>query len=152
MSRLKIITIIGLLLIISGCVKHFVLIKPERVAASKAYTVEPQIPWSGMSFPEEQRAVWTVNGIPLDRILFVNAIEDGKPVLDEDSSLKFKKDMNTIELAELASDSFQTSGKWPQLNMTKLRPQKFGPYAGFAFDMDTTSKGVGRRLRRRHAS
>ena len=96
-----------------GCIPKYTLVENKRVDIAKTYSVDPQINWNQMVFPEGNQVLWTVNGSNLDRLLFLSHVKDGGPLFQDQKKDKYpsyKKGMNIIEISELYSDTIKISG------------------------------------------
>lgn len=119
-------------------------VKAERAKVGGIYSVDPQIAWNGKS--RGNVTFWTSNGMNLDRVVFLNNIQDGKTLFGDASSgsktsHRFTSDMNIIEIAELFSTTMQTEGGWLKIETLNLKVENFGPFEGFIFDTKMVSEG-----------
>lgn len=127
----------------AGCAPPYTLQEAGRTAVGGVYSVETRVAWNAKS--TGNATVWTDNGIDLDRTVFFNGVEDGQPLFGKSSifpedkpAQRFKSDMSIIEIAELFANTMQTEGGWFKIEKRNMKAQNFGPFAGFAFDMNMT--------------
>lgn len=133
-------TALALAMILTGCAKYS-LVKPERTAIGNLYTVEPQIAWNSESGAKKVE-IWTADGPRLQRIHFVKGLEDDEVLFegkDEEKRPKFRKHMTPSEIMEFVVDSMTLVGL-QKIEVTNLRPEKFGDVRGFRFEMSFLSE------------
>jgi hypothetical protein len=136
MKKILVSLFILCMFLLVGCVPKYTLVENKRVDIAKTYSVDPQINWNQMVFPEGNQVFWTVNGSNLDRLLFLSHVKDGKPLFQDQKKDKYpsyKKGMNIIEISELYSDTIKISGA-AQLEILNLEARGFGSFEGFAFE------------------
>ena len=128
---------------LGGC--GFKLIPAEPRSIGNAYTVHPQIEWSGWKNGNVE--LWTIHGPDLEAVRFVIALEAGEGMLEpglfsDEEFPEFQPDMSPTEIAEFCVDTLSRMGaKRPR--SSGLRPEPFGPHPGFAFDLEfSTPSGL----------
>ena len=133
MNILKTLVILSLIFQLGGCVPSYSLVKTERINSNNTYSVYPKTSWNQLK--QDKITIWTANGVGLDRIVFINNINDGETIFGDDKTSEYKNDMSEIEIADLFMESMKNAGKWPNGNFDNLKLQKFGPFDGFNFDL-----------------
>jgi hypothetical protein len=111
-------------------------VENQRIDIAETYSVDPQIKWNQMVFPEGNHVLWTINGSNLDRLMFLSHVKDGEPLFQDQKKKKYpsyKKGMNIIEISELYSDTIKIGGA-AQVEILNLEARGFGPFEGFAFE------------------
>jgi hypothetical protein len=134
---------VALAVALGGCGYKLIPAKPRSIG--KAYTVHPQIEWSGKKDGDVE--LWTVHGPRLEAVRFVIALEAGEGILEpelfsDEEFPEFQPDMSPTEIAEFCVDTLSRMGaKRPRTS--GLRPEPFGPHPGFAFDLEfSTANGL----------
>ena len=130
---------IFLAVLLVGCAKYS-LVEPTRMAIGDKYWVDPQIQWSSLT--TGKYTAWTVDGLSLERLQFVNGVEDKETMYQgkkEYEKLIFKKSMTPSEIMELLVDSYKADGA-RKVETKNLKPNQFGNAPGFRFDMSYVSK------------
>lgn len=140
----RIVFVFAALALVASCAPYQLVAPPERVTISDAYSVAPQIEWSRanvMVWNDVEQ--WTVDGAGLELLMFVNKVEDGKPlfpVRHQDAMPVFRSSMNSLEVKDFFVASM--AGLQAQrVKVRKLRPVQFGGVDGFRFDFSYTTKG-----------
>lgn len=131
---------------LAGCVTGYTLVTPGinsaedlQVNAGGGWNLAPALASPGA--PKGSQT-WTQDGLLLNRLVIIPAIEDGETVLisqAEDAALPvFRKDMLPNEIEELMESSLVKL--WGEGNVTvgtaNLRPQTYGDDRGLMFDID----------------
>jgi len=131
---------------LAGCVAGYTLVTPGinsaedlQVSAGRGWNLAP--PLASPGTPKGSQT-WTQDGLLLNRLVIIPAIEDGETVLTsqaEDAALPaFRKDMLPNEIEELMESSLVKL--WGEGNVTvgtaNLRPQTYGDDRGLMFDID----------------
>ncbi len=109
---------------------------PGRVEIAGAYTVDSPIAWNRSS--EGKSEMWTVDGYELQRLTFVNGLEDGDPIFgrkgDNAGNMpRYGSAMPPLEIKELIEAGLRVSGVH-QLETYDFRPEKFGAIPGYRFE------------------
>ncbi len=128
-----------LALLIAACVQYS-LVKPEKVAIGDVYTVDAQISWNRMT--EGKTEIWTVDGPLLQELRFIKGVEDGDALFRGGAVWNlppFKSKMTAIEIKELFETSLAQIGV-ARMRTLNLRPESFGPVAGFRFEFTYARK------------
>ena len=109
-----------------------------RVHTSQAWNQAP-----GMATPNSRAgsAVWTQDGLLLDRLIIIPAVPDGEPVFksnDKTIALPvFRVGMMPNEIEELTESSITKLFGEAEVavDTSRLRPHRFGAHHGFIFDL-----------------
>jgi hypothetical protein len=142
-----ILTII-LSVLITGCATTYTAIAPGtvdyaglKINTGQAWNLAPTLVTPSA---REGCAVWTQDGILLDRIMIIPAVPSGESIFvtTEDSQALpvFKSDMLPNEIEELTESSIVklfTEGE-VAVSTTNLRPHRFGVNDGVLFDILVT--------------
>ena len=132
-------TLFILALLITACVRYS-LVESEKVAIGDVYTVDAQIAWNRIS--EGKTEIWTVDGPLLQELRFIKGIDDGDALFRGGVGKKlppFKSKMTAIEIKELFETSLAQIGV-ARMRTLNLRPESFGPVAGFRFEFTYARK------------
>jgi hypothetical protein len=130
---------ISLAIALAGCAK-FSLVEPTRTVIGDLYSVDPQIQWS--SNKSGKYEVWTVDGPGLQRVQFINGIDDNEALYKgkkEYEKLVFKKSMTASEIMDLFVDGF-TADNARKIETKNFKPHPFGSHSGFRFDLSFVNK------------
>jgi hypothetical protein len=133
----------ALTLALAGC--GYKLIRAEPHSIGKAYTVHPQIEWSGKKDGDIE--LWTVHGPGLEAVRFVIGLEAGEGILEpgffsDEKFPEFQPDMSPTEIAEFCVDTLSRMGA-KRLHTSGLRPEPFGSHPGFRFELEfNTADGL----------
>ncbi len=130
-----------LAIILSGCAATYSLVEPSRTTIGDKYWVTPQIQWSSINTGKYEN--WTVDGLSLQRLQFVNGIDDNESVYKGPTKkyekLIFKKSMTASEIMEIVVDSY-TADEARKIETKNLKPSQFGSYPGFRFELSYVNK------------
>jgi len=132
-------------LILSGCVQQYSLIRTGvntvgqlQVTASADWN---QAPSHSTPSARSDSRTWTKDGLILDRLMLISGVKDGETILkpaDKTTALPvFRADMLPNEIEELVESSIvKLYGEGSaSVSTSNLRPQGFGEYGGFMFDL-----------------
>jgi hypothetical protein len=149
---------------ITACA-HYTLVQPQRRTVGDLYTVEPQRAWNRSL--EGKVEVWTVDGPLLEAVRFISGLEDGQTLIDvggKDPKMpRFRAHMTATEVLEFFvgsvrsiagdTDTAMIARGWvpsagvraaninaSTLEVTNLRPARFGELSGFRFNIDFLSR------------
>jgi hypothetical protein len=140
----RVVAFVGAVLMLGGCGSVYGLVQPQRTTIANVYSVEPQIAWSSAQSGKFQ--AWTVDGFDLQRVRFVNGLEEGEALSrspDKAQRPMFRKGMTGVEIAELVVDDLRVGGA--KAEAKNIRPQRFGTADGFRFDLKlVTVRGLER--------
>lgn len=124
---------------LAGCAQ-FNLVEPTRTMIGDLYSVEPQIRWNSNKTGNYE--IWTVDGPGLQRVQFVNGIDDNETMFrgkKEYEKLIFKKSMTASEVMDLFVASLTADGA-RKVETKNLKPSQFGSNSGFRFDLSYVNK------------
>jgi len=135
----KAMTLVAVAVLAAACAR-FGLVGPGRVEIAGAYTVDSPVAWEKSS--EGKSEVWTVDGLDLQRLTFVNGLEDGDPLFETkgdnaDNMPRYHTAMTPLEIKELIEAGLRASGAH-QLETYDFRSEPFGTVPGFRFDFSYT--------------
>ena len=133
------IFLVILTMVLAGCIQ-FSLVEPTRTMIGDLYSVEPQIQWN--SNKNGKYEVWTVDGLGLQRLQFINGIEDKETIFEgkkEYEKLIFKKSMTASEVMDLYVANLTADGARKVVTQN-LKPNQFGNHSGFRFDLNFVNK------------
>ena len=111
------------------------------VHRASAYSFATPINWSQRS--SSAPVVWTVDGEGLEFMLHFDGIESGTKIfkgMPEDGQ-PFSADMRASDIADLFIESFGQARGAGAVRLLSLRPTEFGPWSGFAFELEFESVG-----------
>ncbi len=135
----KIIGIILMSAVLAGCA-NYTLVSPGRHSV-KALSVNAGSPWNkapSVAAPGG-RTTWTADGLLLNRVVFFEGIEDGKPLYKASKKQQlpiFSADMLPNEIVE-SFEATLTRLTGSSITATRnLRPFEFAGFQGFAFDYE----------------
>ncbi|NQV85244.1 MAG: hypothetical protein HQ494_15640 [Rhodospirillales bacterium] len=97
-----------------------------------------EILWSKIK--EGHTEIWTVDGPALQKITFINGLDDGDTlftVQTQGKPPKYKKNMSFLEIIEFIETSATASGV-VGMNSRNFRPYKFGTLDGFRTEFSFT--------------
>lgn len=121
---------------VAAACAQFSLVGPGRVEMADVYSVDTPVAWNKSS--EDKSELWTVDGFQLQKLTFVNGLEDGDPLFgaegdDAETMPRFHADMTPLEIKELIEAGLRVSGVH-QLETYDFRPASFGSLPGYRFD------------------
>jgi hypothetical protein len=141
----------GILLLMTACLLHgcaaYTLVEPGTVEVGELQ-VRPESAWSRASaaavpFARSGTAVWTQDGLMLNRLMIIPAVPDGEPIFKEDRQgqmalPKFRASMLPNELEELTASSLgKMFGEGSAVVQTaNLRPHRYGEDRGILLDVE----------------
>jgi hypothetical protein len=129
------------LLLAAACAPSIVATTPQKPIRIGAYSVTPQMEWSGRMGTTDE--VWTVDGFDLQSLRFLETRhaqtlfgqegpEAGAPV--------FRKTMLPHEIQEFVVETL-AGGGWANIEPNGLSAAKFGDLPGFRFRIGMLSQG-----------
>lgn len=137
---MKTLYIITLIVLLSGCGQYTLV--PAGNAKTTAISVDTPIAWNQSPFTlGPSTTVWTADGETLNRVIFINGVEDGLAVFkntSQDITMPlFDKSMLPHEIEELIISSIDNLSQGQvKIDATNLRPANFGTLDGFRFDLE----------------
>ena len=141
------LVLVGLLISLAGCVTGYALVAPAAPVRVGSLEVTPDSAWNKAApmmvrFAGKNGAVWTRDGLLLDRLILLGGIHDGEPVFvseRKDAAMPvFRAGMLPNEIEELTDASIAKSFGEGSVAVTTsgLRPHRFGEQRGILFDLD----------------
>jgi hypothetical protein len=133
------VVVLAVAVLAAACAR-FGVVGPGRVEIAGAYTVDTPIAWNKSS--EGKSELWTVDGFQLQKLTFVNGLEDGDPLFgskgDNAGNIpRYDTAMTPLEIKELIEAGLRVSGAH-QLETYDFRSEMFGSLPGFRFDFSYT--------------
>ncbi len=105
--------------------------------------ITSDLDWARYQYPRNQ--IWTIDGIPLNRLLIFGRIRPNEHVFLGRRERKsrpdgpwFRPGMRPDELRDIILDGLRENG-WTNIAAQQLRPAKFGSVNGLRFEMDLIS-------------
>jgi hypothetical protein len=131
----RVVVLLAVAVLAAACAK-FSLVGPGRLEMADAYTVDSPVAWNETS--EGKVQIWTVDGPQLQRLTFVNGLEDGDPLFETkgdsaENMPRYNSAMTPLEIKELIEAGLRVSGA-NQLETSDFRPQAFGSIPGYRFE------------------
>ncbi len=118
------------------------LVQPG-IADAGGIVVTTPMAWSRFTFSRYQ--IWTIDGIPLNRLYFIPMIRDGEHVFLERRASKrrpdgpvFRRGMRPDEIRDLVLDAFSEGGA-VGVASSELKPARFGDHDGLRFDFQAST-------------
>ncbi len=115
---------------LAGCT-YYSLVPRGKTEIGGTYSVNSEILWSKAT--EGNSEVWTVDGLSLQELRFVNGLTDGDKLFQnkkQGKMPKYKSDMSFLEIMEFIETSATAVGVVGILSRD-FRPYKFGSLDGF---------------------
>jgi len=127
--------VVAVVVLAAACAR-FGLVGPGRVDIAGAYTVDTPVAWENSS--EGKSEMWTVDGLDLQRLTFVNGLADGEALFEAEGDNaenlpRFHSTMSPLEIKELIEAGLRASGAH-QLETYDFRTEMFGSLPGYRFD------------------
>jgi hypothetical protein len=118
------------------------LVQPGIVEAGDI-VVDTPLAWSRFTFSRYQ--IWTIDGIPLNRLFFIPLVRNGEHVFLERRATKRRPDgpvyrtgMRPDEIRDLLLDAFSEGGAIGVAS-GELRPARFGDRDGLRFEFQAST-------------
>ncbi len=133
---MKKILLIGLSLLLSGCVSVAKIEGGDRVVGERL-TLTIEGAWNHVNAPGLGPAqVWTMEGMTIDQMLIYTGLKDGEvihaPSPSGQKSFTFKSSMQPDEIVGLFEGTFTRDGS--TFKLVKLEPANVGGQKGFRFE------------------
>jgi hypothetical protein len=121
------------LLVLAAACSPYQLVGPPRASVGRL-SMDPQVPWSAIRVGKQ--TVWTVDGVPLQRVVFIEGLADGEalPGARGTRPAVFRSAMASGDTIELIIGWLSAYSGFQHLEATNLRPRHLGHADGFAFD------------------
>lgn len=121
--------------LVAACAQ-FSLVGPGRVEMAGVYAVDTPVAWNKSA--EGKSELWTVDGFQLQKLTFVNGLEDGDPLFETKGDNaknmpRYDTAMTPLEVKELIEAGLRVSGVH-QLETYNFRPEMFGSIPGYRFE------------------
>jgi hypothetical protein len=138
--------LLAALALLAGCAGER-LVQPGVASASGGIVVDTPIAWSRFEFSRYE--MWTVDGIPLNRLYIVPSVKNGEHVFLErrvnanhPDAPAFRTGMRAEEIRDIVLDALTVTGA-VNIRSEGLRPARFGAIDGLRFEFDaSTSAGL----------
>jgi hypothetical protein len=135
----KAVVLVAAAVLVAAC-SRFGPVGPGRVDIAGAYMVDSPIAWDKSS--DGKSEMWTVDGLDLQRLTFVNGLADGDALFEAEGDKaktmpRFHGTMTPLEIKELIEAGLRVSGAH-QLETYDFRSEMFGSLPGFRFDFSYT--------------
>ena len=123
------------------------LVEPGVASAQGGILVETPIAWSRFEFPRYE--IWTIDGIPLNRLYIVPSVKSGEHVFLEHRVSKnrpdapaFRTGMRAEDIRDILLDALTETGA-VDIRSEGLRPARFGSIDGLRFEFQaSTAQGL----------
>ena len=139
MAIIRHVSAAAFLLLVGGCT-IVTKIDAGRVNIDGEYTVQTPIVWAKVALGGAN--LWTVDGLGLQDIRFVTALEDGDPLFagaNSEKAPKLRKTMGPLEVVDFFQASLATN-IGSAFQSRNLRPAPFGKKPGFRFEFSYLTK------------
>lgn len=150
MKTLSRTVLIAMALTMSGCKAYTLAPAGQPLVVASTFNATPKINWSRLQ--NDQAEIWTVNGPLLEKLTFMSAIADGSPLSTDNFGIfnqgpatiegkppAFRKDMVSIEIAELVKETYTRKG-YQNFTIANLKPDRFADNDGARFDFTFMTK------------
>jgi len=145
---MKKILLVGLLLLLSGCVSVAKIEGGDRVVGERM-TLTIEGAWNHVNAPGMGPAqVWTMEGMTIDQMLIYSGLKDGELIHaagpSSSKSFAFKSSMQPDEIVGLFEGVLTRDGS--NFKLVRLEPAAIGGQKGFRFEYALVRKLDGVRL------
>ena len=128
--------------LLAGCADER-LVQPGLASASGGIVIDTPLAWSRFVFPRYE--IWTIDGIPLNRLYIVPAVKTGEHVFLEHRANKdqadgpaFRAGMRAEEIRDIVLDALTETGA-VNIKSEGLRPARFGAFDGLRFEFQAST-------------
>ena len=133
-------TLVALILLVLGACTSVVLVKPNQPEKfAEGYVFDPQISWNAFKSQNDEREIWTLDGLALNTLLLVKGLEEGDTLFeqtkDDNKAPKFRTAMRPHEVGEFITDSLAQGGAH-NIRTFDLRPAKIGSVEALRFSFE----------------
>jgi len=135
--------------VLAGCADER-LVQPGVASANGGIVIDTSLAWSRFVFPRYE--IWTIDGIPLNRLYIVPAVKSGEHVFlehraraDQADAPTFHAGMRAEEIRDIVLDALTETGA-VNIQSEGLRPARFGTVDGLRFEF-RASTAAGLRYR-----
>jgi len=125
--------------LLAGCT-YYSLVQAGKTDIAGVYTVDTSIRWNKVT--DRHTELWTVDGLGLQQIRFVNGLSDGDKLFAQEKKGEmptYKSDMSFLEVQEFIETSAIVTGV-TEIKTTGFRPEKFGSLDGFRAEFSYTAE------------
>lgn len=136
----KKLLVLGTILVLSSCAAY--VLKPAGANKVANLSFNTHVNWNKTPATFGPKTeVWTVDGILLNRMIFITGVESGKAIFNDVSKdtpmPKFNSNVLPHELKALIETSLTNTsgGKYP-VKTTNLKPMKLNGKQGVGFDLE----------------
>lgn len=146
----RLLAVMTLVLAVSACGTYRSIKTGERVDVGKSMTVEVVGAWSAVNSNvirgKKPGALWTIDGLTINRLTFLDGIADGEQLLTTGNETRdkdvpaFRAGMTEAGIAELLEATLIRTVPAPLVKSRDLRPAAFGRHEGFAFHLDIVTE------------
>lgn len=119
------------------------LVQPGVASANGGVVIDTPIAWSRFAFPRYE--IWTIDGIPLNRLYIVPSIKNGEHVFLErrvsanhPDAPAFRTGMRAEEIRDIVLDALTETGA-VDIQSEGLRPARFGAIDGLRFEFTAST-------------
>jgi hypothetical protein len=119
------------------------LVQPGIASANGGIVIDTPITWSRFEFPRYE--IWTIDGIPLNRLYIVPSVKNGEHVFLErrvsanhPDAPAFRAGMRAEEIRDIVLDALTETGA-VNIQSEGLRPARFGAHEGLRFEFNASS-------------
>jgi hypothetical protein len=136
------LALVAMLALFAGCAEER-LVQPGVASANGGIVIDTPIAWSRFMFPRYE--IWTVDGIPLNRLYIVPSVKNGEHVFLErrvnakhPNAPAFRTGMRAEEIRDIVLDALTETGA-VNIRSEGLRPARFGAIDGLRFEFDAST-------------
>lgn len=143
------LTLVVTIALLVGCAGER-LVQPGVASANGGIVIDTPIAWSRFEFPRYE--IWTIDGIPLNRLYIVPSVKSGEHVFLErrvnanhPDAPAFRSGMRAEEIRDIVLDALTETGA-VDMRSEGLRPARFGAIDGLRFEFSaSTAAGLNYR-------
>jgi hypothetical protein len=139
---------VAILALLAACADER-LVQPGPAAVDRI-AIDTPLAWSRFTYPRYQ--IWTIDGIPLNRLYIVPSVKSGESVFlqqragtDRSNAPIFREGMRAEEIRDILLDALTETGA-VDIQAHEFRPARFGDIDGLRFEFDA-STATGLRYR-----
>ena len=138
--RLRVSVILGLLILLTGCVSYTLVKSGQKLDLGEGITVQPAQDWNRLTIGKFE--YWTLDGLWLQNILFIKGVEDGEAIVplsvrgrsepENKTFPVFRKGMTFLDVRELFEATLARQ-KAQNVSISDFAPSSFAGRVGFRF-------------------
>ncbi|HEV2607161.1 MAG TPA: hypothetical protein VGT79_04180 [Xanthomonadaceae bacterium] len=136
------LALVATLALLAGCAGER-LVQPGIASANGGIVIDTPIAWSRFVFSRYE--IWTVDGIPLNRLYIVPSVKNGEHVFLErrvsanhPDAPAFRTGMRAEEIRDIVLDALTETGA-VNIESEGLRPARFGTIDGLRFEFSAST-------------